>query len=293
MSWRRRSGSPFSLFSFQDIVTSVTAVIILMTLILALELIHRTLEAASPRLVSSADVRQAIDEAQAHVDELRARLRQSGEHLRQAASVSPASLERDLRDTKAQRDTLASELEQLLKEQVAAMKAEQDAMAQAFDRDAQITEVEKLQAKRKSLARSLADQRQANDAKRREIKEMKLDKTAKAEGRRIYNPAPGAAKQAWLVEVAGDRMAAAPLGKAARPVMFTQRTTERRVAAFSSWMQKRSAAKDYFVVLIRPDGIAGFDALRATIDARGFDMGFDLIGKNDIVLDPVRGAGDP
>ena len=166
-------------------------------------------------------------------------------------------------------------------------------MAQAFDREAENAELAKLRAKQKFLARSVAEQRQANNVKRGEVEEMKLDKTAKAKGRRIYNPAPGAGKQAWLVEVAGDRIAAAPLGKVARPVMFTERTTERRVAAFSVWMQKRSAAKDYFVMLIRPDGIASFDALRDAIDTRGFDMGFDLIGKDDVVLDPERGAGDP
>jgi hypothetical protein len=293
MSRRRRNGSPFSLFSFQDIVTSVTAVIILMTLLLALELIHRTLEAASRRLVSSAEIQEAIEEAQKHADELRERLRQSGDRLRQAAAFSPASLQRELRDVKSQRDTLSTELEQLRKEQTTAKKAEQDAMAQAFDREADRAELEKLRAKQKSLAQSVADQRQANDEKRGEIEEIKLDKTAKAKGRRIYNPAPGAGKQAWLVEVAGDRMAAAPLGKVARPVLFTGRTTERRVAAFSAWMQKRSAASDYFVMLIRPDGIASFDALRVAVDSRGFDMGFDLIGKDDVVLDPERGAGDP
>lgn len=293
MTRRRRNGSPFSLFSFQDIVTSVTAVIILMTLLLALELIHRTLQAASPRLVSSADLRQAISQAQTHADELRERLRQSGTRMRQAATVSPASLERELRDVKSQRDTLAAELEQLRNEQIVAKKAAQDAMAQAFDLDAHKIELEKLRTRQKSLAKSVADQRQANNAKRSEIDDMKLDKSVQAKGRRIYNPAPGTEKQAWLVDLGSDRMAAAPLGKVARPVTFTQRTTERRVAAFSSWMQKRSAAKDYFVVLIRPDGITVFDALRAAIDARGFDMGFDLIGKNEVVLDPERGAGDP
>jgi hypothetical protein len=88
-------------------------------------------------------------------------------------------------------------------------------------------------------------------------------------------------------------MAAAPLGRAARPVIFAQRSIQGRILAFSAWMQKRSAAQDYFVMLIRPDGIAGFDALREAVDARGFDMGFDLIGQNEIVLDPERGAGDP
>jgi hypothetical protein len=293
MSRRRRNGSPFSLFSFQDIVTSVTAVIILMTLLLALELIHRTLEAASPRLVSAAEVREAIAQAEGHAEELRDRLRQTGEQLRQAASVSPASLERELRDLKSHRDTLTAELGQLRKEQAAAKKAEQNAMAQAFDQEAEKAELENLRAKQESLAKSVAQQRQANEAKRGEIEEMKLDKTAKAKGRRIYNPAPGAGKQAWLVEVARDRFAVAPLGKVARPIIFAQRSIQGRISAFSAWMQKRSAAKDYFVMLIRPDGIDSFDALREAVDARGFDMGFDLIGENEIVLDPERGAGDP
>jgi len=41
MSRRSRRNSPFSLFAFQDIITSVTGIMILVTMMLALELIKR------------------------------------------------------------------------------------------------------------------------------------------------------------------------------------------------------------------------------------------------------------
>ena len=41
MRGRRHRNQPFSLFSFQDIITSVTGIVILLTLVLTLDLITR------------------------------------------------------------------------------------------------------------------------------------------------------------------------------------------------------------------------------------------------------------
>ena len=40
--YRRHGAEPFSLFAFQDIVTSVTAIMVLIVLILALEVVMRS-----------------------------------------------------------------------------------------------------------------------------------------------------------------------------------------------------------------------------------------------------------
>ena len=48
---RRRRESGFSLFAFQDIITSVTGIMILVTLVLAIELIERT--ESSPKVMTA------------------------------------------------------------------------------------------------------------------------------------------------------------------------------------------------------------------------------------------------
>ncbi len=59
MSRRNRSRAAFSLFSFQDIITAVTAIVILLVLILTLELISRRQQVAA---ADPAIGREALDE---------------------------------------------------------------------------------------------------------------------------------------------------------------------------------------------------------------------------------------
>jgi len=60
---RKKGGSPFSLFSFQDIITCVSGIIILITLILAVELTQR--KQAKPAVETAQlaeDIRRAIED---------------------------------------------------------------------------------------------------------------------------------------------------------------------------------------------------------------------------------------
>ena len=52
MSRRRRRSAPFSLFAFQDIITSVTGIMLVITMLLALELLERT-DVAPPQATAA------------------------------------------------------------------------------------------------------------------------------------------------------------------------------------------------------------------------------------------------
>ena len=69
MRTRGSSSSPFSLFAFQDIITSVIAIVILVTMILALEIVNRVTQAPDDaKIITVAD----IHSAQEQVDSLTA-----------------------------------------------------------------------------------------------------------------------------------------------------------------------------------------------------------------------------
>ena len=60
MRTRSSSSSPFSLFAFQDIITSVIAIVILVTMILTLELVNRIAQAPeNATVISTEDIRAA------------------------------------------------------------------------------------------------------------------------------------------------------------------------------------------------------------------------------------------
>ena len=91
MSRRGRSGPTISLFSFQDIITSVTAIVTVITLLLALDLVQRKQSDAgdsSGALVVELAARLAQIEDE--LTELRAATASTDELVREVAATSPA-----------------------------------------------------------------------------------------------------------------------------------------------------------------------------------------------------------
>ena len=50
---------------------------------------------------------------------------------------------------------------------------------------------------------------------------------------------------------------------------------------------------DYFVLLLRPAGVANFESLRKSLEQQGFDLGFDVIGVDHTVIEPTQEASAP
>src|SRR5687767_1677296 len=109
MSRRGRGGTPISLFSFQDIITSVTGIMILITLILALEVIQNTEKSPQNRTQElTAELQQAAQQAasvqttvaatQAEIEKLRANLTSSETELLATVKVDSAQVSRQLQD---------------------------------------------------------------------------------------------------------------------------------------------------------------------------------------------------
>ena len=93
MSRRGRSGPVISLFAFQDIITSVTAIVIVVVLFLALDLVNRKQGQASESPAVLADELVArIADVEAELIKLRQELARTDELVQQVASTSPADL---------------------------------------------------------------------------------------------------------------------------------------------------------------------------------------------------------
>ena len=278
MSRRGRGGTPFSLFAFQDIITSVTGIMILVTLILALEVIQkregspdnrtRQLTEDLDAAVKQAAATQAtVMATQAEIDRLRTALTETDSNLRETVKVDQTQVSRKLQDL--------AELNKLLAEELAQSKRQVEESEKASDAINQ--EKESRESDNQSLE-------QINATVQKKIEELRKMRAA---NRVIFNQSSSSAKTPWLVELNADTILAAEMGKKGKPQTF------KSPGAFTAWAVKRNRSSEYFVLLIKPTTISHFVAIRERLQQIGFDVGFDLLKADQTAIDPELGAAAP
>ena len=262
MSRRGRSSSPISLFAFQDIITSVTAIIILITLILTLELLNRKKATSAESTTSAAEALEAaVNDANAEAERLEAELALGEEAAEELAMATPAQLRREAAELSEQADRLQTEVAHLKPQADAAAAAEERATARLYDRAADREKLASLQNQTKS-------------------KQEQLDQ-AKRQNRLIYNIPPNSSRTAWLVDLSGQQVKVSRFGKNGAETLFDGSSGVRQ---FIRWAGERSKSTDYFVLLVRPDATDTFGEVRKELDTLGFDIGFDLIAADQTVI---------
>ena len=247
---RRVREAPMSFFSFQDIISCTTGILVLITLLLTMELATRTY-ADVPSKQSEDELRTALNDAQAQ----RERLAQQVDAAKTTAASAARGPISPSRLLEAQRKAA------LRHDQVLATEQRLNKL------DAEIaTTTQKLQ-EAKTLAQSLS----AGIARYRE----QLKETLK-ESRVVLIGGPATAKEAVLVELALEKVQVG-LGRTPdeRHVIQSFQGMQ-AIDDFLAWAPARDPAADYFVLFVRPDAAGAFDhvvdALRGKL---GFEVGWD------------------
>ena len=265
MGRRKGNSVPFSLFAFQDIITSVTGIILLITMMMAVELVQNMQRAASaPQEQKSPAVegtlRGAIVENTQEIVRLERLLEETttirfdGDALRRRmANLSAATAE-------LEKQTTRIELTQRDIEQRKAELAKQS-------KDLTPESIEQLVQEQREIAQQIEAMRQAN--------------------RVIFNRPEGAAKSPWLVELNSDRILTAEMGANRTPQAFAS------AAEFLAWVASQNNGAIYFVILVKPDSIENFASLRQELQDRQFEVGYDLLRADQTAIDPNTGAGAP
>lgn len=273
MSRRRKQKVAFSLFAFQDIITSVVGIMILVTLILALEMVQQM--EASPLQRTKAVVGE-IDSANTNVDDLKAAVERN---LALIASLQDRLVQGAFRiDEVAEFDQrrTAEEIENL---NALDVKLGQDLAELAKQLQRSNDQRSEIEAERDSLD---PDDLMAKLEKLEELKE-ELEKL-KTTKRIIFNPTEGDSKTPWLVEITAATITAAKVGVSAPPTVFSS------PSEFRAWARKRDKQSEYFVLLIKPDGIESFEEVHEALRKTGFDVGYDLLNTDQVAIDPEKGA---
>ncbi len=266
MARRKRSGGPsFSLFAFQDIITCVMGIMLLLTLILSLQI------AVSPSAVLSTPMQEQADQLAAETTgllmEIVAMERQIADQmivLNSGALLNPQILQRS-RDLAVQ-------------ESVAAQKEVARLEQQITDSEQRLAEVRSEFNQHELLVQesSLLEQKRLNRL-------VELD-DVRSGRRRIYNAHNSDAQTCWLAEISSpNNIRIGITGNESSLQEFAS------IDELIQWTQTQ-ANKDYaLMLLVKPDAASSLELLSKTLVEQKIAFGFDLLPQDTIVLAPNKG----
>jgi len=267
MSRRSRSTPSFSLFAFQDIITAVTGISLLITMILALALIRsKRVQAEVP------SDRKELDTIRLEIEQLEDEIARNDEKLAQQTKsiayrpTTPAELDVAIKAGEITNASLRSQ-QALLKQELTDLKTQG-----ADDIRAQIVEAEAdLSTKRKQ-------NQQSEQALQEEVNGLKQKIADWRTGTRFFfNPPKGFSKQPTIIEVSDGKVR---VGSA----VDTSRGRTYSVQKFLDSLSKYDKSREYFVLFVHPRGIDEHDRIASRLSARGFDYGVDLLGSRQFIL---------
>jgi hypothetical protein len=283
---KRRSQAAFSLFSFQDIITSVTAILILIMLLLTLELISRRRNDA---VADPNTTRQHFDTLTATLEDIAQRLREDVNAATRALidRRSRAELDNELRRSQDQLATATSRL--------AETKALSKAVAEA--RHAAETRAAHIESQRDVVAALTAEQER--DRKEADRLEQANQQGREEQARRrragaelVFNPPQDAGRRSWMVVVQGDAVVAHQLGADRQESLGLDTGAGGMVAR---WIGSLAPTADQCLLLLRPSADLSLVAdIESALEQAGIRYGIDLVGEEQTVrIGSAVAAGAP
>jgi hypothetical protein len=274
MSRRGRTGPVISLLAFQDIITCVTAIVIVVVLFLTLDLLQRKQGQASESPAALADDLAArIADVEAELAKLRQELDRADDVVKQVASTFPAELKVEIVRRERAIEDLRREQQRQEERRTRLVTQQQAAAAEKFD----------LEPLRRRLEQTVQETRELQG---------QLDQE-KDENRVLFTLPRGSNKDGWIAVVESGRITVAPLGRASKPQVFVSTGTifkKSAADALIDWIDRDRLRSAYFLVLIRPAGARTFSELEEALQGKSISFGFDLIDAERTVLHPERGA---
>ena len=282
MARRRQAGNAFSLFAFQDIITSVTAIVILIMLILCIDFIQkkRTEAAASP-----AETIRQLEQQVRELEELASNLSLKLQNaIASPATISSSALEEELAKLESKKNELTDRLAEVRRTFDKVTQLAKEAEERRSEIDSQQELIKQFQERIAKLSQENEDlaQSNSNEAERLKKRKQELTQTVRTSTELIYNPVNDGTTQ-WLVEISIDGVVAMKLGTGA-PLNLGQSLIAG--SPLSNWINTLNSSSDYCLLLRRPsaDTTLAID-LEDKLQERSIQHGLDLVGEDQVVRD--------
>ena len=281
---KRSNKQAFSLFAFQDIITGVTAIILLFTLLLVLELVTR--KATQATAATSASAQQLAELAHDMTDVPSVDLEtlkqaptqeQVLEIIREQKSLVSNSIAKIEKDQK-QADEQNQFLNKQLRETTAKLREE-------IDQSAHVRSIEAANRHQQTVIDSLESQ---VDQLKEEIESNKqLAELPQGPPILKFRNSGQDRANSCLVVLERNRIIALPIKEGSKLVWAGSSAVNK----FKNWLQANTLSVNHCVVLIRPSGIPLFKTVQELIDDNGIAIGKETIGENQKVQVIVPGEG--
>jgi len=274
MAARRKKHPVITLFAFQDVIMSVSGIIIVLVLLLSLELIQRPEHnAAAAGAQTAAQIQREIEQAAADAALLEQLVRETNARIESSAGLSAAELQRQTGITVADTGALDAEIAAIQARVESLEQSDKELRARSFDQQDSRRKIESAQQKAAELESTLDEEQRDN--------------------RPLFSLPRGFEKSGWIAVLSESTVAVAPLGRASRPQVFTASgglLGDSAAEKFLEWARSQSAPDLYVLLVIRPDGISSFQEIAEGLELSGIDYGFDLAPAGQSLLHPERGA---
>ena len=254
MGNRAKSGAPpIVLIFFQDIITSLSGIMIFLTLLMAVDVAsHHEFGLSGP-----VPVFQNNETALQTLRNRVAALREAIKHLSLAGLTNSDP-----------RRALANATQAIHEE-----KRQQGLMLEQEDLRREIERLESELEKTRQEAKLSQTEQQELESRIRKLDEA-LAKALQDRGI-AFIPESGIAKTPLLVECSGTTIRAGFLTRAEAPSEFS--TNEGGIDKFMSFASARPASEEYFVLLLKPSAAKYGTTLAMRLKEQGYDVGYDAL----------------
>lgn len=265
----RNTTTKFSLFSFQDIITCLMGIMLLVTLMICLQIKEPNVRAKSEVKSRAEELKQVSDSLKSDITELQAQIEKNIQLLESGALSNSQLLKDKHTESEAAKAAASRELGVLIERERAARSSAEDVKS-------------RVESGRERTEAEMTRLKQSEERQEQILKDIRDGK------RVVYNQYIGSAASCWIVEATNDTtFAAAQIGKSEPPVTFNSINSINEVL---KWIRQKHNEDAEFMILLKPDAQTAIDRLPGTLREEQIAHAYDLLGQDQTALDPVTGA---
>lgn len=261
MARRKRTGGPaFSLFAFQDIITCVMGIMLLLTLMLSLQIE----EAPGAQMASKVNDRAKTLEAESRrllneIDEMELQLSIQLASLNSGAMLDPALLSQS-RD-RAVREAIAAQQESARVSEIVVSSRKQ--LEDIRLRFAELSQVEEESATLDEIRRK----------RHEELEDIRSGR------KRVYNGHESNSKSCWLIEMSS------PVDIRIAKMGNEESSTQLQgIEELIEWVETQQKEDTALMLLVKPDAANSLEPLSKALSGKKLPFGFDLLPQDSDVL---------
>lgn len=261
---KKSTGNPISLFAFQDIITAVIGIILLLVLLMCLCLVQL------PEPVGQGNLADALESANLELGELNKEL----EKIRSEAPNNASELML-LSETEIENRINAN------KENLKNLKNEKTNLETEIKTST--TSIENLKT---ALEEKKPDQLELQRLTNRLNRVQKELQSIKDNNQRFFN-FNSSSQLPWIIDLRADMYLIARANSKAKPTVFQQTNHLSRANRLLEWIKAQGIEMEYFLLVARDKTVDGFGRIEKELQKSGANLGVDLVAHDVKILNEL------